>query len=515
MSGKTIAKATSVILIFSILSRLLGFVREQVIAAKYGTSIYTDAYVVSLILPNLIYVVIGGAIATTFIPVFTDTSIQKGEKEASLLASLVINLSMAAVLFISLLGILASPWLVSLIAPGFNSQARSLSVELTRIMFPSALFLTLSALAGALLNARKKFAAPAFAPIVFSLSIILSVWYLVPYFGIYGLALGTLLGTVLQFLVQAPFLRRLNLRYQLKLQFSHPGVKKILILMVPALIGTSVNQLYVIIDKILASTLVTGSISALNYANKLTFLPYNLFALAISTVIYPFLSEYAAKKDFAKLGEYAASGISMMWLFTIPASVGLFVLADPLVKLLFERGAFDQTSTAMTVLALKLYLLGLFAQGATQILNRTYFSMQDTKTPVKISLFTVFLNFIFSLILIRYLKHGGLALGTSLAAISNFILVYVSIKRRIDTLPSRNLWEAGGKIALSSAIMGFAVFVFYLFIEKLLPFESIVYQIIKVSAAILVGCAVYTASILLLRIKEAEHLKNLLLRKIS
>ncbi|QGU00486.1 Peptidoglycan lipid II flippase MurJ [Candidatus Syntrophocurvum alkaliphilum] len=515
MSNQSIAKAAVVILAFSTIGRLLGFVREQVIAAQYGTSVYTDAYVMAFTLPNLLYIIIGGALATAFIPVFTSIAVQKGEEEASHMASSVINLTIIGMVVVSIIGVLIAPLLVAIIAPGFEQEARELTIELTRIMFPAVLFLALSMLIGGILNSYKRFAAAAFAPVAFSGIIIISVFTLVPLMGIYGLALGTVLGTVAQVAIQLPFLKRLNLRYKLEAQIKNPAITKMGELMFPAMIGTSVNQLYVTIDRILASGLATGSIAALNFANKLMFLPYNLFVMAINTAVFPSLSEQAAKQKFEDMGRTTVFGLNLVAFFTIPAAIGIFVLSEPLVRLLFERGAFDAHSTELTVFALNFYLIGLFAQGAFHVLNRTYFAMQDTKTPVKINIFSVFLNLIFSLILIRYLAHGGLALATSLAAICNMILVYSFLRRKLPTLPERQLFFTLGKVLFASVIMGVAVHFSSMYLVSQLAMVSLWDQLVHICGSIFIGVLVYGLAILPLKIEEVEYVKDRFLERLA
>ncbi|NLB18305.1 MAG: murein biosynthesis integral membrane protein MurJ, partial [Syntrophomonadaceae bacterium] len=383
---RTLLKAAGLILAISIIGRLLGFVREQVIAANFGTSMATDAYLMAFTIPNLIYVIIGGALATAFIPVFTDTHINQGNQESSRLASYTGNLALVVMSIIALLGILIAPLLVSLIAPGFSPEAHEMTVKLTRIMFPCVLLATLSMLLGGILNSLRHFAMPAFTAAAFSGTVIISVFLLVPDMGVTGLALGTVLGMAIQVLIQIPALFGRGLRYIPRISLDNAGVRRIGELVFPVMIGTGVNQIYVTIDRILASTLSVGSLAALNFANKLMFLPFNLFVVAVNTAVFPSLSALAARNDHEELGNTMVFGLNLIALFTIPAAIVLFALSEPIVRVLFERGAFDAHSTAMTSFALRFFVLGLFAQGAYNVINRTYYALQDTKTPVKISI---------------------------------------------------------------------------------------------------------------------------------
>ena len=503
---RTLVKAAGLILAISIIGRLLGFVREQVIAAEFGTTMATDAYLMAFTIPNLIYVILGGALATAFIPVFTSTNINQGPRESSKLASYIANLATLVMSAIAVLGILVAPWLVALIAPGFSPEAQDLTVKLTRIMFPCVLLATLSMLQGGLLNSLQHFAAPAFTSAAFSGTVILSVFLLVPEMGVYGLAVGTVLAMVAQVIIQIPAMFGRGLRYYPTISLQHPGVQKIGELVLPVMIGTGVNQIYVTIDRILASTLSEGSLAALNFANKLMFLPFNLFVVAVNTAVFPSFSALAAKGDYKELGNTMVFGLNLVGLFTIPAAVGLFVLSSPIVRVLFQRGAFDATSTQMTAFALQFFIFGLFAQGAYNVINRTYYSLQDTKTPVKISITVVIINLIFSLILIRFLQHGGLALANSLAANVNMVLAYWFLRSRLPDLPEKKLFLNLGKILLASLAMGAGVYFLDVFLAAHLNLAYLKAQIVHLSACMGFGVAIYMILVILLRVEEAWDL---------
>jgi putative peptidoglycan lipid II flippase len=274
------------------------------------------------------------------------------------------------------------------------------------------------------------------------------------------------------------------------------------------MIGTGVNQVYVTIDRILASTLSEGSLAALNFANKLMFLPFNLFVVAVNTAVFPSLSALAAKEDHKELGNTMIFGLNLIGLFTIPAAVGLFVLSWPIVRVLFERGAFDANSTEMTAFALQFFVLGLFAQGAYNVINRTYYALQDTRTPVKISIIVVVLNLIFSLILIRYLQHGGLALANSLAAIINMVLGYWLLRGRLPELPEKKLFLNLGKIIAAALLMGVGVYFLDGFLEARLDLSYLKAQLVHLGLCMGAGLAIYLALVILLRVEEAWYFFN-------
>lgn len=537
--------AAGLLMGISILSRLAGFVREQAIAAQFGTSLFTDAYVVAYTIVNVVYLILGGALATVFIPVFisylhshegkaagttagvlndppadavspgTLLASERGEnsgkqvagsckgsaaaagasppaissahtsssavsspaacssaayppaawptavahRSAWELASTVINFTLLAMGFLAVLGIAASPWLVKLIAPGFSSEAASLTSRLTQIMFPIALLAALSMLAGGILNSLQHFAWPALSSVVFSLTVAAAVFTLGAIWGIEGLAAGTVIATLLQVGVQVPALKRHGMRYFLRLRWNHPGMREIGHLVGPVLLGNTVSQAYVAVERILASGLATGSIAALNFASKLMLLPFNLFAMAINTAIFPTLADHAASGDREALGRTTALGIKLVGILLIPAAAGMMALAEPLVRLAYERGAFNTLSTRMTSTALYCYLLGLFALGAFNVLHRAFYALKDTRTPVAINILAVLANAGLGLLLVRPLQHAGLALAVALAANLNLVFAYICLQRRLPGLSPRTLFPPLGKILLAALFMGAAVWV--------------------------------------------------------
>lgn len=516
MSNKRkVVRAAGVILAFSIVGRLLGFVREQVIAATFGTSMNTDAYLMAFTIPNLIYGIIGGALYTAFIPVFTDQDEKGGRPAASRLASTIVNLTVVAMTAITIVGVIAAPVLVALLAPGFSPEARGLTVTLTRIMFPCVLLTTLSMLQGGVLNSLQHFAAPAFTSAAFSATVILSVYLLVPDMGIYGLAVGTVIAMVAQVLVQVPPLFGKGLSYSPRISLQNEGVRRIGTMMLPVMIGSAVNQVYIAVDRILASTLVEGSIAALNFGNKLMFLPFNLFVAAINTAVFPSLARLAARDDRQGLGQTLVFGLNLIALLTIPAAVGLFVLAEPIVRLLFEHGAFDARSTSMTVFALNFFLVGLFCHGANNIMNRTFYSLKDTLTPMKVSIFVVLLNIAFSLILIRFLQHGGLALANSLAATVNMLIAYWLLRKRIPDLPEKQLAATLVKVLTAGLLMGISVHLLNGYLASMFDVSRLLGQILHVGCCITFGGLLYFVLTLLFQVDEVVYAINRLRQRFS
>ncbi|NPV27656.1 MAG: murein biosynthesis integral membrane protein MurJ [Firmicutes bacterium] len=514
MTKRQILQAAGLVMAVSVIGRLLGFVREQVIAAKFGTTQVTDAYLVAFTIPNLLYVLIGGALATAFIPVFT-AYLKKNEDEAWEMASTLINATVLVMSGLCLIGILTAPYLVRLIAPGFDLNQEQLTSFLTRLMFPTIVFYSLSLLIGGILNAYQHFAAPAFISVAYSTTVIASIFLLAGRYGIIGLALGTVVATAVQVLIQIPALRRRPGKYRLlSLNLAHPGARQVGRLILPVMIGTAANQIYVAVNNFLASGLIAGSIAALNFGNKLVLLPFNLFVMAIKTAIFPTMSTEAAGSDLNSLGRTTELGIKLVAIFTIPASVGLFVLARPIVRLLFEHGAFNARSTEMTAQALMFLAIGLFAMSEFNLIDLVYFALQDTRTPVKCSITAVIFNIILSIILVKPLQLVGLALSNSLASILNMLLVYWLLTPRLPSLKSRGLLMSLAKILAASLVMGAVTYLTALGLETRLDLAYTSHRAVQVGAAIIVGVASYGIALFVFRLDEAFTMLNYFRRKL-
>ena len=347
----------------------------------------------------------------------------------------------------------------------------------------------------------------------FTAFLILGMFLCARQFGIAGLAMATVAATLAQIIIQLPVVKKKGFHYSpFVFDLKDPGVRKVGRLMLPAMLSTSVAQIYVTIDRILASMLATGSIAALNFASKLTMLPFNLFVVTVNTAVFPFLSELAAKKNYKDLGETTGFGLILISLFTIPSAVGIAVLATPLVRVLFEHGAFNAESTRMTAYAMEFFAVGLFAQGVYNVLNRSFFALQDTKTPLYISLFVVLLNLAFSLLLIGPLKHGGLALANSLASTCNMILAYWFLRRRIP-LPDKMIFVSVAELLVASACMGVTVFISHWVLVHFWASQRLGPAAVQLSICIIIGLVVYAVVVLLLKIEAVETYKHKLLKK--
>lgn len=458
-----ITKAAATIGTGTLLSRLLGFLRDMVIANFFGAGMAADAFFVAFRIPNLWRRLIGeGSLTISFIPVYTEYLDQKTEEEAQEVVHIAFTLVVITLLIITILGILLSPILIQIIAPGFIKipEKFQLTVRLNQIIFPYLFFMGLFALSMGILNSRRHFFAPAFAPIFLNLSIILSVFLFYPILKVpvMTLAIGVLAGGVFQFLFQIPFLRKRGIGIKFNCNFRHPAIKRIGTLMIPGLIGTAVYQLNVFIDTIFASFLPSGSVTYLFFADRLMEFPLGIFAIAIGMASLPSLSGLASQGKREELKETISFTFRLVSFISIPAMMGLIALKTPIINLLFQRGLFDFPATEKTAFALFFYSVGLWAIAGSRTLSPAFYSLQDAWTPLKIALICLGANVIFNGILIFPLKHGGLALATSLASTLNLILLFWKLNLKLEGMEmKKNILSLINNI-LCSLPMGLAAY---------------------------------------------------------
>lgn len=457
-------RAAGVVGTATLLSRILGFVRDVVIAWFFGAGLSSDAFFVAFRIPNLLRRLFAeGSLSIAFIPVFTEYLHKRGRSEAFQLAASALRLLSLILVLVTLLGIFCAPLIVPVIAPGFidSPDKLALTVTLTRIVFPYILFIGLVALCMGILNVLGHFAAPALAPVFLNLAMIGSVLWLAPHMEhpVKGLAWGVIIGGILQLSLQVPFLIQNGVYFWRKARLYHPGLKRIGTLMLPTVFGAAVYQINILIGTLLASLLSEGSVSYLYYADRLVQFPLGVFAIAMATAVLPSLSREAACGDFDALRGTFGHAINLVFFITVPAMVGLIVLREPIVALLFKRGAFDSDSVRLTAAALLYYSIGLWAFSAVRIVVSTFYALQNTKTPVRTAFISVIANIILGIILMRPLGHGGLALATSLASILNLGLLMHALRNRLGELAFKNIAASAGKTGICSVLMGATVWV--------------------------------------------------------
>jgi putative peptidoglycan lipid II flippase len=465
-ADKLNTKAAGIVGLAVLCSRILGLAREQIFAALFGGGRVMDAFTIAFRIPNLLRDLFAeGALSTAFVTIFTRTAALQDAGAEWRLANKVATLTVVTLSAITLLGILAAPWLVALLAPGFDPAKAALTVTLTRIMWPFILLVSLAALVMGMLNARNVFGMPALASSFFNLgSIVAGValgYWLDPHFGpraILGLAVGTLIGGALQLSVQLPALRREGYRFKPDLRWREPGVSAILRLMGPSVIAASTTQVNVLVNSVFASKLGDGPTFWLTVAFRLMQLPLGIFGVALGTVALPLLARMAATGNAAAFRSELARGMRLAFLMTIPASVGLVVLADPIISVLYQHGRFGAYETAQSAGALRFYALGLCGYAALKVLVNAFYALDRRKTPMVVSFIAVALNLALNWIFTRELGwgHRGLAFSTACVASSNFLILYFLMRSQLGRLESRLMVMLLAKVAVASAAL-FAV----------------------------------------------------------
>lgn len=466
-SGK-IAKSASTVSIAVMCSRVLGLVREQIFAGMFGAGFAYDAFVVAFRIPNLLRDLFAeGALSAAFITVFTDYDTNKSQKETWQLASNVLIFFAILLSFLTLLGMYFAGPLVNLLASDFSTiQGKAqLTILLTKIMLPFLVFISLSAVVMGILNSKGKFFVPAMASAFFNMGSIVggvTFAFILPRFGypaITGMALGTLIGGLLQLLIQIPTLRRCGFKFTPRLRLKDPGLKRIITLMLPAVIGLSPTQINIFINTNFASSCAEGSVSWLNYAFRLVQLPIGVFGVALSIAAMPVLAKHAAKKDIAGMKETMISSLTMVFSLTIPASIGLIFLAEPIIHIIFERGAFTHFDTIATANTLTFYAIGLFAYSANKILVPVFFALEDTKYPLYGAFLAVATNILLINLTIDSLQHLAIALSTSCSMILNFIFLSTVLYIKTGGYSVKYLLNGLWKICLAGGAM--AAFLFW------------------------------------------------------
>ena len=455
---RRIARDTAVVVGANILSKILGFGREAVLAAAFGASAATDAYLVALIIPVLLFGLVGNTITTVGIPFFSEY-IHRPEKRAELpgLIWTSFHAFTLALLVIALAGLPAAPWLVHILAPGFAPEQAALTVLLVRILLPMVVIMGVVGWAQGVLNAWQHFAAPAFMGVPYNIIMITGILLAGAWGGIAGVAWATVLATVSQFLIQVPALYRRGITYRPIFHRRHPALKKMLWLSVPVLIGVGANQLNLIVDRMLASLLAEGSISALTYAQRVLTLPQGLLALPLITVLYPALTERIALEDTAGFRTGLGRGLTVLAFMLLPITVGTMVLRQDLVRFIFQRGAFDATDASMTATALLFFTPGLLFLMWREFLSRAFYALQDTATPMWTGLAAVAVNITLNLLLIRPMGLAGLALSTSAAAALGCLLLFWLLRRRLGHIGGKALLGETLRITAASLVMGLLV----------------------------------------------------------
>lgn len=509
-----ISRRAGVVGFFTFLSRILGLLRDTVVAYFLGASKVSDAFYVAFRIPNLLRrLTAEGALTIAFVPIFTEY-LRTSRDEARKVASLVFTYLSMILVVIVLLGVLFAPELVKLIAYGFTDDPEKfrLTVYLTRLMFPYILLISLTALAMGVLNSLKHFWAPAASPILLNLFIIIGAGVFAKFCDepTIGLGIGVIVGGVCQLALQIPAMAKLGMLPRFNFNFRHPALRKLLLLMLPAAFGAAVYQVNVLIITLLASFLPSGSVSYLWYADRVVEFPLGIFAIAIATATLPTLSDHAADKNVDSFKETFRYSLKSAFVETIPASVGLFVLAIPVVQLLFQRGEFSASDTVGVAGVLSFFIFGMPFVGGVRNTVPAFFAMKDSKTPVMVSTIAVIFNGVLALVLMRILSVNGLALALALSNFANFLLLIFLLKRKIGAIGGRDIILSVLRVSCAALVMGVVIWLLRVYAISMFMERGLLLLALAILLLIIVGLTVYLFTLRLMKAPEYAIFNHLL-----
>jgi len=509
-SHRQIARAASVVMATFVASRLLGLVRDIVISAHFGTSDALDAYNAAFRVPDIIFTLMaGGALASAFIPTFSGYLARDDDEGAWRLASSIINLLLAGLTVAAVIAaLLAEPLVTYILAPGFSPEKQALTIPLMRLLLIAPIIFSVSGVVMGILNAKQDFVLPGLAPIAYNLAIIAGALLLSPTLGIYGLAIGAVIGAGLHFLVQVPGLIKVGARYSARLSLRDPGVRQVLRLMAPRVLGLAIVQINFLVETILASNLGTGAVSALNYAWRVMLLPQGVVAQSVAIAAFPTFSDQFARGQLDQLRSALSATLRVILFIAIPSAVGLLVLRVPLIQLIFQRGEFQDTSTELVATALGFYALGLIGHSGVEILTRAFYGMHDTRMPVALGVVSLIINLVLSLSLINVLGIAGLALANTVAALAEMVLLAWVLRSRLGGLDDQRILATTLKTVVASLAMAIGVWGFLNLTESM---GSIVRGVL----GILFGGGVFFGAAWLLRIEELRMMLAMIKRRRS
>ncbi len=528
---KSFLKSAKTVSLCTLLSRVLGLARDIICASFFGTSLAWDAFVVAFKIPNLFRRLFGeGALSAAFIPVFTEYLETKGKKDAWELVNVT-----GTLLFIILGSLVVLAEIsFSIIPTVFSLNSKwELVLSLLLITFPYVMFICMVAFAMAVLNSLKHFLMPALAPVALNTCWILGVLFLTPAFGdtldtkIFGVAVVILIGGMIQLAIQVPVLRKEGITFWPSLNFSHPGLKRIIALMLPIIFGLAVVQINVLMDSFIAIAfakppdgaehfslagitipypLETGAASVLYYGDRLIQFPLGVFGIAMATAVFPYFSTYAARKDWTNFSDTFNQAIRVILFIGIPASIGLILLRRPLVELFYERNAFTAESTYRTSTVILFYAIGVWAYSTAHVIIRAFYSIQDTKTPVKVGAGMVALNLILNLTLIWFLREGGLALATAISATIQIIILFVLLRKKLNITGHKHIITS----AIKTLIATFFMYVTCWIMLKIMPTNDgcLMVKFIRLFIPLIIALFAFFTVSFLLKSEELKYLYN-------
>ncbi len=517
VSNKLNTKASGVVAVAVMCSRVLGLVREMLFAGLFGTTLM-GIFTIAFRAPNLLRDLFAeGALSTAFITVFSKKIEREGDKSAWELAGKMMTIAVIFMSIVSILGIVFADQFIWLLAPGLNQADRHLTVLLTQVMYPFILLVSLAALVMGMLNAKNVFGVPAMASSFFNIgSIVGGVvlgWMLDPKFGetaLIGLAIGTLIGGFLQLVIQFPSLRAVGFRFKPDFRWRDPGIRSILVLMVPSVIAASAVQINVMINTGFATKVSTGAVAWLNFAFRFMQLPIGIFGVAVATITLPVIARIAAHEDRSEFGPTLGKAMRLAIFLTLPSAVGLYFLAEPIIGLIYERGQFHHYDTLQTAIALQFYAMGLVAYSCIKVLSPAFYAIDRKWTPMMVSFASIGVNAFLNYLFIVHWKfgHKGLALSTTIAATLNFGTLYLLMHKEAGTLHTTRMVSTLIRCGLASAALGALAWAGVHYGHEWIYSPHLLIKIASIMSLIALAAAGYILVCLIFRVDEVSSAWN-------
>lgn len=493
-------------MIITLISKIFGFGRDIILSYFYGASNISDAYLISLTIPSVIFGLIGTGIVTAYIPMQSRVSDEFGIEEGDKFTSNFINIIMVFVSIFFVFGLVFTEPLIKLFASGFTNDTFTLSIVFTRISLAGMYFTALVTIFSGYLQLKNNYVIPALVGIPLNSIVIISI-ILASRGNHLILAIGTLVATASQVILMLPFIKKAKFKYTALLAFKDSRIIKTIYIAIPVIMGTSVNQINILVDRTLASSIAIGGISSLNYANRLNLFIQGLFVTSIITVMYPQISSFASNKNYEGIKKSLKESINIITIFVLPITIGTMIFSNQVVLMLFGRGAFDEIAIQMTSTALFFYAFGMLGFGYREVLARGFYSMQNTKTPMLNAALGMLLNIILNIILSRYLGIGGLALATSIAATFTTFLLFISLRKKIGPFGMKQISISFLKILFASSLMGGLAKLTFIYLTASLS------QNLSLLMAISVGAVSYFVIIYFMKIEDVDVIVGAIKKK--
>ena len=534
---KTITFAAGLLAISGILSRFLALIRDRLLAGKFGAGAELDIYFAAFRIPDFVYgILIIGGISTVFLPVFSEY-FKKDPNQGWDLTNNVLNCFLILLILVCAILAVFTPFFIKFIVPGFSQENRVLAISLTRIMFLSPILLGLSSVFSGILHYFNRFLVYSLAPVLYNIGIILGILFLYPIFGIQGLAFGVILGAFLHWVIQIPAAKILGYKYQPSFNFRCTGLSKIFKLMIPRTIGSAAYHINLIIITAIASTLAAGSIAIFNFAYNLNYVPIGIIAIPFVLAVFPVLSRNFAQNQKEKFLENFSSTFRQILFLIIPVSVSMFLLRAQIVRLILGTGRFGWEDTRLTAACLGLFCFGIFAAALVPFLSRTFYSFQETRTPVVIGVLSIFLNIILCFLLvwllgfpnifqqfminnlklqgIENIQVVGLPLALAIFGVFQSSLLLIFLKKRIGDIRLEETWQSFKKIFFSTVLLGVSTYLILKIVAPLVNMQTFFGVLIQTVLAGMAGILVYILVSSLLKSPELKIIKSSILKQFT